>query len=347
MIGAKACFKVRKENGKFGKFPNFSNVTIKGKFGNSPSFPNLKANSVKCPSSFNSSYMFCKIGMHVEQAKTCLTDYTNELNDEEASKHNGLNIPFRSDGSKYCIYGLADNQKQAMALVIQHSKLYCESKLSKENMTMRLTVSGVAGSGKSTWINMLVLLVRQLLCSNNTIGVFGQTGSAAFNAGVETFNKGFRVPIPIKGTEVPDAKRNYLQRKFCPTIAIVIDERSMLEADKLGCIKHYMDETAHGGISNMDWGGIPLVVLVGDDYQIPPIGYGAFHSFSPIKKIEDNKPINPGQLACRMIGLDEFKASAKNVVYLDGVKRVNSEQDQLQRILRNLRCEDDDKTQVW
>jgi hypothetical protein len=115
----------------------------------------------------------------------------------------------------------------------------------------------------------------------------------------------------------------------------------MLEADKLGCIKHYMEETAHGGTSKMDWGGIQLIILVGDDYQIPPIGYGAFHSFSPIKKIEDNKPINPGQMACRMIGFDEFKASAKNVVYLEGVKRVNSEQDQLQSILRNLQCEDD------
>jgi hypothetical protein len=111
-------------------------------------------------------------------------------------------------------------------------------------------------------------------------------------------------------------------------LAVSRDSNYSLLADKLGFRVHkalYMDETAHGGTLKMDWGGIPLVILVGDDYQIPPNGYGAFHSFSPIKKKEDNKPINPGQLACRMIGFNELKADAKNVIHLKGVIRESTQ----------------------
>jgi septin family protein len=50
-----------------------------------------------------------------------------------------------------------------MAVVIQHIKKYCEGDLEKHNITVRLTVAGVAGSGKSTWINTLVTFVRRLL----------------------------------------------------------------------------------------------------------------------------------------------------------------------------------------
>ncbi len=36
--------------------------------------------------------------------------------------------------------------------------------------------------------------------------------------------------------------------------------------------------TAHKGTNtNKEWGGIPIVILVGDDYQLPSIDPGAFY----------------------------------------------------------------------
>jgi hypothetical protein len=49
----------------------------------------------------------------------------------------------------------------------------------------------------------------------------------------------------------------------------------------LGCAEKHSAQTAHGGghISK-DWGGIPIVVLFGDDYQLPPLfGAGATKRF--------------------------------------------------------------------
>jgi hypothetical protein len=46
----------------------------------------------------------------------------------------------------------------------------------------------------------------------------------------------------------------------------------MVEAEKLGCAKRYMNECAHGGVTQKDWSGIPMVIVVEDDYQLPSIG---------------------------------------------------------------------------
>jgi AAA domain len=282
--------------------------------------------------------------MNTQVAGECLLTYIESMNDENNKRKNVLDIPLRSDGSEYTIENLAEDQKQALSVVIEHIKNYCESQLSKENMTLRLTVAGVAGSGKSTWINTLVSLVRQLFNYNGAIGVYGPTGSAAFNAGGETINRGFRVPIPIMNLNIAAEKQAQLQQKFAQTVAIVIDERSMVEADKLGCVKHYMNQCAHGGMTEMEWGSIPAVILVGDDYQLPPIGFGAFYALVQ-KTLSDNPQENnkkiknqrAAEMKCRVDGYEEFKLFAKNTVYLESIKRVNEDQEQLRRILQGLR----------
>lgn len=275
--------------------------------------------------------------MTIKDVSNCLLDYTKANTDQDES--NDLNIPIRTDGSEYSIQNLQQDQKQAMAVVIQHIKEYCDGALEEQKITMRLTVAGVAGSGKSTWINTLVTVVRRLFKCNDAIGVFGPTGSAAFNAGGETINRGFRVPIPVTNLEIGATKEAYLFKRYARTIAIVIDERSMVEAEKLGCVKHYMNECAHNGGTNLPWGGIPVVILVGDDYQLPPIGYGAFYALDKIVVSVKLVP-KAGTTECRIAGYDEFKSFAANTVYLESMKRVNEDQEQLRRILKALRCED-------
>jgi hypothetical protein len=86
--------------------------------------------------------------MDIKDAATCLLAYTNDTIDQNNNnKIRALDIPIRTDGSEYSIDNLQEDQKQAMAVVIQHIKKYCEGDLEKHNITMRLTVAGVAGSG--------------------------------------------------------------------------------------------------------------------------------------------------------------------------------------------------------
>jgi hypothetical protein len=234
--------------------------------------------------------------MTIIDTASCLEAYIMKL---DGNKANDLNIPIHSNGSDYKIEDLAEDQKQALAVALYHIREYCEGDLTTEDITMRLTVAGVAGSGKSTWtINTLVSLVRKLFNNNSTVGVYGPTGSAAFNAGGETINQGLGVPIPITTLEISSKKHRQLLNKFADTIAVIIDERTMVEAEKLGCSKLYMNECAHGGQTQKDWGGIPIVILVGDDYQLPSIGLGAFYSIQ--LEYDSTKGAKKKQPACSM-----------------------------------------------
>lgn len=265
----------------------------------------------------------------------CLNKYVQDLDKRSTTD---LDIPHRSDGSEYTISDLADDQKKALAAVVGSIKKYCTF---QSSAVMRLTVAGVAGSGKSTWINTLVTLVRRLFDWNRSIGVFGPTGSAAFNAGGETINRGLKVPIEIKDLDIKVNTVTYLSEKCSRMICLVIDERSLLEANKFGCAEYLMAQCAHRGKNpTMSWGGIPVVILVGDDYQIPAIGYGAIYSLEIFEQKGHMIP-NNAELRCRVSGFNEFKEFGKNVVYLSpDAKRVNKDQDQLKRILKGLRCED-------
>ena len=89
-------------------------------------------------------------------------------------------------------------------------------------------------------------------------------------------------------------------------------------------------------------GVIPIDIFVGDDHQIPPIGFGAFYALDGIT-FKNSTKVKSGQMEGRINGFEEFKMFGRNVVYLHGVKRVNNEQDQLRRTLQGLCCEDNEE----
>ena len=51
----------------------------------------------------------------------------------------------------------------------------------------------------------------------------------------------------------------------------ILDERSMYTADNLGASERNLATTAHGGGHEGEvFGGVPIFILIGDDYQLPP-----------------------------------------------------------------------------
>jgi hypothetical protein len=143
---------------------------------------------------------------------------------------------------------------------------------------LRLTISGAGGSGKSVLINTIASVFRKVFGRSDAVHVCGPTGSAAFNAGGVTIHRLFGIARRYTVKDLNAKKQKKLLLDFAHTICLVVDERSMLSAELLGMMEYYAKMTAHKGTNkDKEWGGIPIVILVGDDYQLPSIDPGAFY----------------------------------------------------------------------
>ena len=104
---------------------------------------------------------------------------------------------------------------------------------------LRMTLCGVAGSGKSTLINTFVSIVRTITQKTDSIYVCGPTGSAAFNAGGETCHRLFNIQGRLCSAELSAQALKTLMSKLENTIVLIIDERSMISALLLGTMEDY------------------------------------------------------------------------------------------------------------
>jgi ATP-dependent DNA helicase PIF1 len=131
---------------------------------------------------------------------------------------------------------------------------------------LRLTVLGCGGTGKSILINTLVSCIQNIFQDNNNVFVTAPTGAAAYNVGGTTIHKEFKISRKdIPGNEdLSDSTKQQLMKKLQRTIALFFDERSMIGQLVLGTIEINVRENAHnGGHDTEDWGGIPVIVLLG------------------------------------------------------------------------------------
>ena len=82
------------------------------------------------------------------------------------------------------------DQQKVLSYILQYFKTWYELEKTPESISafkaLQMTLCGVAGSGKSTLINTLVIAIRNITQKTNSVYVCGPTGSAAFNAGGET-----------------------------------------------------------------------------------------------------------------------------------------------------------------
>ena len=119
------------------------------------------------------------------------------------------------------------------------------------------------------------------------------------------------------------------------TIALIVDERSMVPASLLGTMEDYCRQAAFNGTNHdLSWGGLPIVILVGDDYQLPPIDEGAFNCFWQTSRRSRNK----FEAAHVQKGMDLFQEEfGQDVMTLAKSKRVLKGQIHLQHILDGVR----------
>lgn len=186
---------------------------------------------------------------------------------------------------------------------------------------LRIILNGAGGSGKSVVINTIVSVIRKMFDTDDVVKVVAPTGTAAFNVNGETFHHmlGNRVS---KLSYIPNsmgaAKRKKLIKKFKCLLALIVDERSLVSNVVLGTAAQQIAETIFEGgqIEDDMWGGLPIVILAGDDFQLPSQDEG------PINTLGAPKPKN------KMLGIGRsvLKECAENVYDLHGSKRISDKQ---------------------
>jgi hypothetical protein len=127
--------------------------------------------------------------------------------------------------------------------------------------------------------------------------------------------------------ELGATKLKRIKHKLRRVAALIVDERSMLSSAVLAMMEHHCKLGAYlGQKCDQEWGGIPIVILVGDDYQLPSIDIGAIHIFDSSTK----------KCFITVAGESIFLEFAENAMKLDDSKRHHGDQTRLRDLLKKL-----------
>lgn len=187
-----------------------------------------------------------------------------------------IQIPLKIDGTTFETANLFEDQKLIVATVMKKLHEWITMKNKTQFKPLRMILNGSGGTGKSVLINTLVTIMRKMFHNNGVIHITAPTGAAAFNVNGETLHHFLEInpndPDYVPGSMSETTKQRLID-KLRTTIALIIDERSLLASNLFGNAEQKMKETIFGGLlPEVEWGGLPILILVGDDYQLPPVG---------------------------------------------------------------------------
>ena len=243
-------------------------------------------------------------------------------------------IPTRTDGTNFELTDATADQKDILAWILGTIRKWFNSieltdELKMSVYPLRMTIRGVAGSGKSTFINTLVTAVRRIFQNDRSCKVLAPTGGAAFNAGGETCHHGMAVSMS-DGRELSAETLKKLRLSLIGLVCLIVDERSLLSSKLLARMELNARLGAFKGANdNISWGNIPIVLLVGDDYQLPSIDNGVLSMYAT----------NANLTLEEEIGNEHFRNLANVTMSLKESKRQHGDQERFRRILRAIRSE--------
>jgi ABC-type dipeptide/oligopeptide/nickel transport system ATPase component len=279
---------------------------------------------------------------------------TVELSRQE--EHDKLDLPMKKDEHgvlhHFEIDGLKADQKEVMAHIlngihewVNYVPVDDHGNSNPAFRPIRVCVRGEGGSGKSVLLKTITSTVRRMFGSRNAVHVGGPTGASSFNAGGVTDHFLFGVNTRnANSKDVSAAKMNDLLVLFEDTIVLLFDERSMISSKLFGKMEATARTCAHGGFYTSDnWGHIPVVIMFGDDYQLPSFEKGV--TFIPLTGSEHIRPpveYNPLSLA----GQEQFLCFATDVMDLPSIKRQNDNETEFKNLLQQARHDDLDEHDV-
>ena len=189
-----------------------------------------------------------------------------KLNDTSDTVDSDVRIP------DVDIASLNENQSIVFGMVMETLLKY---KSAEQFEPIRLIVGGTAGSGKSYLIKCLVKAIRTVFQSQTAVQVVCPTGNSANLISGVTLHSFLKVPTNRRNREmIPPVGSlgDALQKNCDGLIALLVDERSLIGATTLGWMEFMCRcGVTRGQESSSLWGGLPVVVFLGDDVQLPPV----------------------------------------------------------------------------
>lgn len=199
---------------------------------------------------------------------TSVTD-TYYKNATEVASSKQLVIPKQKNGKNYSVRN-SEEQSEIVYTAVDTIIKFLNNDPSYK--PMRATVMGCGGTGKSFIINTIIAMVRKLTDSNDTVQVAAPSGAAAFNVQGSTIHRLLTITPNREHIELGDAAREKLKRQLEHLLILIIDERSMINSKVLAAAERNTRHCIYNGQNSTElWGGLPVVILFGDDYQLMPI----------------------------------------------------------------------------
>ena len=149
-----------------------------------------------------------------------------------------------------------------------------------------IDLSGGAGTGKTRLIRTILQNVEVITGEKELIRVCAYTNSAAsYFVGGVTAHRLFRLnvergdrPQCRHQVELEGLRLASLQEDFANTLAVIIDEKSMIGCFTLWCVDQRLRQ-ARPSHAHLAFGGL-LVLLSGDLSQLPPVGDKSLYATS-------------------------------------------------------------------
>ena len=158
------------------------------------------------------------VHLTLEQEEKVDTWLQTEVIDKykEASPGSDVELPTTHQGNTFELIDAKDDQRDILAYVLHRVKEWFDNTGTDNYVPepIRLTIAGVAGSGKSFLTNTLVTALRRIFGSTDSVKVMAPTGEAAYNAGGTTVHHGLGVSVngDIASSLTNAKKRNSLYR---------------------------------------------------------------------------------------------------------------------------------------
>ena len=274
--------------------------------------------------------------------------YYNSKDSPDTDSTMKLKLPKTKDGKDYSIEAMAPEQKMVVLAVIDTIVKFLKN--DKSYVPIWATIMGCGGTGKSYIINTILTIVRQITRSNSTLMVGAPSGTAAFNVQGSTLHLLLGIGVTRPEDNITQKVQEKLRSQLKNVLCLIIDERSMLSSIVLGAAERNIRTTVYSGQNSQEiWGGIPAVLMFGDDYQLwPGIDEGAIQGYS---KMTTTNPITPtnkqtaaqllcqwgtaAQLLCQWGTFLFTHVMTESVFFLNKIYIVKSEE--FQKLLARLR----------
>jgi hypothetical protein len=188
---------------------------------------------------------------------------------KQASSKTDIVVPLKKDGTEYSVDGNSEQQQIVYRVVDTVVKFLTND---PSYRPLRATIMGCGGTGKSYVINTIISMIRKLTSCNNSVQIAAPSGAAAYNVQGSTIHRLLRVGVRNPEKKLSDKFKALLTKQLERLLVLVIDERSQVNSKVLAAAERNVRECIYNGQNSKEcFGGLPVVLLFGDDYQLMPI----------------------------------------------------------------------------